>query len=164
MNENNNLLTEKQEQALGLVADHMSSKEIAQRLGISPHSVDKRLDDARRRLGAATRKEAARLFTDQKRALHGGEWFTGETVTVPKSGTSAHTDEDERNDALYSFADVGIMPQPAPWRSWTAAVPEIKPERLSIGARIGIVLAGALGLVVLVLLLLALMQGIQSLT
>ncbi|MXP44564.1 response regulator transcription factor [Allopontixanthobacter sediminis] len=158
-----NLLTEKQEEALELVADHLSSKEIGLRLGISSHSVDKRVDDARRRLGAATRKEAVRLFKDHKRVDQDGDWFTGEPITVSKNGLEGQSDGDERNDALYEFADVGLMPQPAPWRSWTAAVPEIEPERLSIGAKLGFVLAGALGMVVLVLLLLALMQGLQTL-
>ena len=141
-----NLLTEKQEEALELVADHLSSKEIGLRLGIFSDSVDKRVDDARRRLGAATRKEAVRLFKDHKRVDQDGDWFTGEPITVSKNGLEGQSDGDERNDALYEFADVLAMPQPAPWRSWTAAVPEDRARTpLSIGAKLGFVLAGALG-------------------
>ena len=47
---------------LRLVSDNMTSKEIARTLGISPYTVDQRLDAARRKLGATSRKEAARLF------------------------------------------------------------------------------------------------------
>jgi DNA-binding CsgD family transcriptional regulator len=163
MTDQDNLLTEKQKQALEMVADHLSSKEIAQRLIISSHSVDKRLDEARRRLGATTRKEAVRLFADRNRKVPAGDWFTGEPITVSETSPNNQTNEDERNEALYAFADVAPMERPMPWRGWADAVPELKPDRLSSGARLGLILAGAVGLVVLVLLLLALAQGIQSL-
>lgn len=59
-------LTEGQRDCLRLVMLHMSSKEIARTLGISPHTVDQRLRVATRNLGVSTRFEAARLL-----AMHG---------------------------------------------------------------------------------------------
>jgi DNA-binding CsgD family transcriptional regulator len=55
-------LTEGQKACLRLVDDHHTSKEIARLLGISPFTVDQRLDAARRKLGAASRKDAAKIF------------------------------------------------------------------------------------------------------
>jgi DNA-binding CsgD family transcriptional regulator len=55
-------LTEGQKACLRLVDDHHTSKEIARILGISPFTVDQRLDAARRKLGAASRKDAAKIF------------------------------------------------------------------------------------------------------
>lgn len=55
-------LTEGQKACLRLVDDHLTSKEIARILGISPFTVDQRLDAARRKLKAATRKDAAKMF------------------------------------------------------------------------------------------------------
>jgi DNA-binding CsgD family transcriptional regulator len=55
-------LTEGQIECLRLVAGHYTSKEIARKLGISHFTVDQRLDAARRKLGVASRKEAAMLF------------------------------------------------------------------------------------------------------
>lgn len=55
-------LTEGQKACLRLVDDHHTSKEIARILGISPFTVDQRLDAARRKLQAVSRKEAAKLF------------------------------------------------------------------------------------------------------
>lgn len=55
-------LTEGQKACLRLVDDHHTSKEIARILGISPFTVDQRLDAARRKLNAASRKDAAKLF------------------------------------------------------------------------------------------------------
>lgn len=163
MSEQHNILTEKQQQALEMVADHLSSKEIAIRLGISSHSVDKRLDEARRKLGASTRKEAARIFFENDKHIIGGDWLTGEPITVPENAANSQNDDDERHNALYSFADVAPIKQHAPWRSWQVAVPEISPERLTLRAKLVLILVGALGLVILALLLLALAQGFQSL-
>jgi DNA-binding CsgD family transcriptional regulator len=55
-------LTEGQKACLRLVDDHMTSKEIGRSLGISHFTVDQRLDAARRKLNAATRKDAAKIF------------------------------------------------------------------------------------------------------
>ncbi|MEP7350983.1 MAG: helix-turn-helix transcriptional regulator [Sphingorhabdus sp.] len=55
-------LTEGQKACLRLVDDHHTSKEIARILGISPFTVDQRLDAARRKLSAESRKEAAKIF------------------------------------------------------------------------------------------------------
>ncbi len=55
-------LTEGQKACLRLVDDHHTSKEIARILGISPFTVDQRLDAARRKLDALSRKDAAKIF------------------------------------------------------------------------------------------------------
>jgi DNA-binding CsgD family transcriptional regulator len=55
-------LTDGQKECLRLVAAHYTSKEIARKLGISRFTVDQRLDAARTKLNAASRKEAALLF------------------------------------------------------------------------------------------------------
>jgi DNA-binding CsgD family transcriptional regulator len=55
-------LTEGQKACLRLVDDHLTSKEIGRSLGISHFTVDQRLDAARRKLNAATRKDAAKIF------------------------------------------------------------------------------------------------------
>lgn len=60
-------LTEGQKACLRLVDDHHTSKEIARILGISPFTVDQRLDAARRKLNAASRKDAAKIFASMER-------------------------------------------------------------------------------------------------
>ena len=59
-------LSEGQLQCLLLVDQHMSSKEIAVRLGISPHTVDQRIRQALQILGVERRHQAARLVTAQR--------------------------------------------------------------------------------------------------
>lgn len=55
-------LTPKQRQVLDLLIEHKTSKEIARQLGISPHTVDQRIQFAKEKLGAANRNEAAALY------------------------------------------------------------------------------------------------------
>lgn len=55
-------LTEGQKACLRLVGQHYTSKEIARKLGISPFTVDQRLDAARRKLNTSSRKDAAKMF------------------------------------------------------------------------------------------------------
>jgi len=62
-------LTAEQFEALCLVRDGFTSKQIAQRLCISRWAVDQRVDRARARLGAADRNEAARMLTLWEREI-----------------------------------------------------------------------------------------------
>jgi len=55
-------LSEGQRACLRLVYQHMTSKDIARLLGVSPHTVDMRLRTAMRTLSVASRIEAARLL------------------------------------------------------------------------------------------------------
>jgi DNA-binding CsgD family transcriptional regulator len=55
-------LTQRERECLRLVAQLMTSKQIALQLGISKHTVDERIESARRRIGARGRYEAARLL------------------------------------------------------------------------------------------------------
>jgi DNA-binding CsgD family transcriptional regulator len=55
-------LTGKQREVLDLLIEHKTSKEIGRRLGISPHTVDQRIQFAKDKLGARTRNEAAAAY------------------------------------------------------------------------------------------------------
>ncbi len=55
-------LTPKQREVLRLLAGHMTSKEIARCTGISPSAANQRIAAVCRRLGFASRREAARFY------------------------------------------------------------------------------------------------------
>ena len=63
-------LSEGQRQCLALVDLHLSSKEIALRLGISPHTVDQRVRQSLQILGVEKRGEAARIVAAAMRTSH----------------------------------------------------------------------------------------------
>lgn len=64
-------LSAKQRECLDLVLERQTSKQIAQLLNISRHTVDQRLDSARKKLGAQTRIEAAIIY-DRMRSMSDG--------------------------------------------------------------------------------------------
>lgn len=88
-------LTEGQKACLRLVNDHRTSKEIARILGISPFTVDQRLDAARRKMNASSRAEAARLFAlaeegqiSDPLVYDAGAIVGGRTSAIPMSPSS----------------------------------------------------------------------------
>ena len=113
-------LTEGQVACLQLVVNHHTSKEIGRILGISPFTVDQRLDAARRKLNAASRKDAAKIFAAIKH-----ESISEQFVYEPQCL------------AQHAVADI---PNPPPSRverveqafsrlSWLLSVPPIGGER-----------------------------------
>lgn len=87
-------LTEKQRAVLDLLIEHKTSKEISRILGISPHTVDQRIDTARARLGFATRGELAGAWRRQR------EW--------PDAIPERLTHEDSRMSRQPVTADVRL--------------------------------------------------------
>lgn len=162
-------LTDGQKECLRLVYRHMSSKDIARELGISPHSVDARLRSAIRAMGVATRTDAAlRLAAHEAGAPYQSPVYQSPHVAAaaasvmlgPDNDTGPNTDE-ERDfyrlpdmegvrarrvaEAVAAFdrsADPfwGRQGQAAsPVRAWGGR------NDLTVGARIGVVLAIAIG-------------------
>lgn len=57
-------LTMKQREALDLLIEHKTSKEIARVLGISPHTVDQRIDFAKKKLEVKSRGDLAQRYRE----------------------------------------------------------------------------------------------------
>jgi DNA-binding CsgD family transcriptional regulator len=55
-------LTQSERECLRMVAQHMRSKEIARSRGTSPFTVNRQIESACKKLGAATRQDAARIW------------------------------------------------------------------------------------------------------
>ncbi|WP_439534909.1 helix-turn-helix transcriptional regulator [Polymorphobacter sp.] len=62
-------LTDGQRDCLRLVFNHLTSKDIARILGVSPHTVDMRLRTSMKVLGVTSRIEAARLLMQEESGL-----------------------------------------------------------------------------------------------
>lgn len=59
-------LTEKERLALRLMGEGHDAKSLARHLGLSVHTINERLRDARRKLGVSSSREAARLLREQE--------------------------------------------------------------------------------------------------
>lgn len=99
-------LTEPQRECLRLVLAHYSSKEIAQRLGVSPSAVDKRIERAVQLLGASSRFEAARRL-----AAHEGR-AEGSTSDPIASDPIDVAEEERASEETAWPAPSDIPPEP----------------------------------------------------
>jgi DNA-binding CsgD family transcriptional regulator len=66
MTQDHRALSDKQRDTLRLLLAGHDAKSIARHLGLSVHTVNERLRDARRKLGASSSREAARLLRDSE--------------------------------------------------------------------------------------------------
>ncbi len=84
-------LTEGQLDCLRLVAQHLSSKEIAVELGISPHTVDQRIRQSLHTLGVSRRAQAARLVSQQggtyQRLIHQSPYIEAKPAAGDQDAT-----------------------------------------------------------------------------
>ena len=143
-------LTAKQREVLDLLIEHKTSKEIARRLGISPHTVDQRIQFAKDKLGAVSRNEAAVTY---RRLLQ----LSGR-VTYEESHVSDYLEVEQ------GPLGTQAVPLPVPMRRERAqpdqpsdaeadypVVPELFEGRYGTLLRLGTIIAIAVFLVILVL-------------
>lgn len=94
-------LTDKQREVLDLVLDHKTSKEIARRLGISPHTVDQRIHFAKLKLDASSRSELALQY---RRLLLVCEPSTYEESRIASSAFPLNDDGTNEAERLLTLA------------------------------------------------------------
>jgi DNA-binding CsgD family transcriptional regulator len=85
-------LTEKEKQALRLLVTGYDAKSMARYLGLSVHTVNERLRDARRKLGLGSSREAARMLREAETArpeFSGDGFFRDAPVHLVKAGSGA---------------------------------------------------------------------------
>jgi len=146
-----------QRACLRLVLAHLTSKEIARELGVSPHTVDQRLRTAMRILNAHSRFEAARIFA----ALDGEQPYQSLIYQPPrverddKSGNQVPSSgrtrgkkagaEDDSANAESGGALVAL--ERSEYRHRALPIPRFRGEknRLAAVERLGWILAIAIG-------------------
>jgi DNA-binding CsgD family transcriptional regulator len=157
-------LTAKQAEALSLASMHLTSKEIALRLHLSPSAVDQRLDSARRTLGASTRGEAVRIFQRSCAQEVACSQFATDSAQVSPSDDPRHRALDGLDETIFRLADAVAYAPQAPWHSWLEqVVPELTPGKIGTGRRLGLIVWGAVGMLVLIGLLAAVVIGLNAL-
>jgi DNA-binding CsgD family transcriptional regulator len=142
-------LTDKQRQVLDLLIQHKTSKEIARRLSISPHTVDQRIQFAKEKLGARTRSEAAVAY---RRLVE-----TYGQLTYEESGIAEVDllgDQPEGPQGPLPVSSLRQRFRSRPWHVPEAdfqVVPELFDGRYGTLIRLGAIFAIAVFLVVVVL-------------
>lgn len=104
-------LTAKQEETLDLLIKHKTSKEISRELGISPHTVDQRIEAAKRKFGVDTRGALAQAYVQY---LQTYERLTYEKLHIVSVRSIPEQSElDQPNDAS-SLLDPDWLKKPMP--------------------------------------------------
>lgn len=153
-------LTPKQAEALALAADGLTSKEIARELGISPHSVDKRIDAVRNQLGAIPRTELVRQFRDWM----GCHPITGHLSPLTKSTEKSASKVLQPEAETLVFGDSLTFDERAHWDKPSFKLqPGYKPSDFGPGARVLLILVGALLLAAAFVLVVAAGNGLTDL-
>lgn len=93
------MLTEKEKQTLRLLVEGYDAKSMARHLGLSVHTVNERLRDARRKLSTPSSREAARLLreVEQRTPETLGDKALGDAPATSAAQTVLPPDRSDRN-------------------------------------------------------------------
>jgi DNA-binding CsgD family transcriptional regulator len=141
-------LSDGQRQCLVLVNEHLSSKEIALRLGISPHTVDQRVRQSLQILHVEKRGEAARLVASAMRSshdpvyqrlIHQPPYIDGAPPADHQQGAVGH--QIRQADRAGGFSPVGIETEQRPMGRWASlpmpfATRSQSANEMSVGVRL----------------------------
>ena len=134
-----------------LVDQHLSSKEIATELHISPHTVDQRIRQALGILGVERRTQAARLVAKYKepyqRLIHQSPYIPAEPQTGHPEAAVSH--QIRHADRAGEAGEAGFLTEQRP-ASWSSLQPPFATRRnprneMSVGQRLFWIAAIAIG-------------------
>jgi len=135
-------LSQGQLDVLRLVDQHLSSKEIAAELGISPHTVDQRIRGSLQVLGVERRAHAARLIAlhcgPYQRLIHQSPYIEGEAVTGQSVGAVRNQIRHADRAGESGVAGFNTEQKPSSWSSLPLPIATRSSPRneMSIGQRL----------------------------
>jgi DNA-binding CsgD family transcriptional regulator len=154
-------LTRKEREVLDLLVQHHTTKDMARLLDLSPYTVDMRLRNAREKLGAVDRYDAARLY----RKMLGNYGKTACEISVMSTSMAAPlaTPPEPRN-ARFTLRDASSFALPAPWENeQPTEFSEVLDRRFGIAWRVAAIPLGALSIALLALALIAIAEQLGML-
>ena len=149
-------LTSGQLDCLRLVDQHLSSKEIAVELDISPHTVDQRIRQALGILGVERRAQAARLVAQHagpyegvyQRLIHQSPYIPGAAQTGQLN--AAVSNQIRHADCAGEAGEAGFLTEQRPANFWPSLQPPFATRsnprnEMSVGQRLFWIVAIAIG-------------------
>jgi DNA-binding CsgD family transcriptional regulator len=146
-------LTAKQHEALELASCHLTSKQIAQQLGVAPVTIDKRIEAVRAKLGAIPRTSLLRMY---------GEWrdhddqTIGDPIILGAAGYSGSGNSGQPSGAA-TFDARAAWERGTEWRR-----PGFTPSDLGIVGKLLFMLAGAVAMLMVAVLSMAFAGALMS--
>jgi DNA-binding CsgD family transcriptional regulator len=153
-------LTEKQHEALVLACAHLTSKQIAIKLGVAPVTIDKRIDGVRAKLGSLSRVELLHLY---QRWQDGYDRIIPDPIILPRHSQIAAQDEPQVAEHIYHFEDSVTFDARTSWdRSFGLLRPGIRPSDLGVSGKLLAMLAGSVAILMAVVLSLAVVTSLET--
>lgn len=153
-------LTEKQHEALVLACSHLTSKQIALKLGIAPVTVDKRIDSVRSKLGYISRPELLHLYQGW---LEGYDQTIDDPVILPDCPPPATNHDPQISGQSYLFEDSLKFDVRPSWDNSNGILrPGLRPSDLGVAGKLLAILAGAVAILMLVVLSLAVATTLRT--
>lgn len=153
-------LTEKQDEALRLASQHLTSKQIANQLGIAPVTVDKRIDSVRAKLDFLPRTDVLRHYRAWKEGY--GQTIDGPIILTTPDTLSASTSSQPQEPA-YFFEDALSFDARSNWDgnlSWMR--PRVKLSDLGALGKLAFMIVGAVALMSVAVLSVAFATALGS--
>lgn len=102
-------LSEREKETLRLLLKGHDAKSAARALGLSVHTVNERLREARRKLGVGSSREAARLLAEAEDTNFSGDKLLGVAGAAPPGGDHDASDNPPRAGQVSSWLSRGMM-------------------------------------------------------
>lgn len=153
-------LTPKQHEALSLASCHLTSKQIAQQLGVAPVTIDKRIDAVRAKLGAIPRTSLLRLYGEWR--IH-DEQTIADPIILGAEAISVSGIAGQPLDPAFAFGDSVTFDARASWEQkieWRR--PGFSPSDLGIAGKLLFMVAGAVAMLMLAVLSMAFADALMS--
>lgn len=153
-------LTDKQDEAVRLACRHLTSKQIAQELGVAPVTIDKRIDAVRAKLGQMSRVDVLRNYRAWSETY---ERTIDDPIILTRPAYSAPSMAPQQEERLYRFEDSFAFDGRAPWdRSANWLQPGIKPSDLGVSGKLLFMLVGAVAIMIVAVLSMAFANALGS--
>jgi DNA-binding CsgD family transcriptional regulator len=153
-------LTDKQHEALVLACAHLTSKQIAIKLGVAPVTIDKRIDGIRAKLGNISRVELLHLYQMWQ---DGYDRIVPDPIILPLHSPITAQDEPQLAEHTYHFEDSLAFDARTSWdRSFGLLRPGIRPSDLGVSGKLLAMLAGSVAILMAVVLSLAVVTSLGT--
>lgn len=153
-------LTEKQRETIMLACRHLTSKEIAQQLGVAPVTIDKRIDAIRARLGNIPRHEVMGLFQQYQ---HAYDQLIYEPIVLACDLPEPPRSVLQPDDPQLVFHDSLQLDARALWGLGTDWLrPGLKPSDLGTIGKLTFMIVGALAIMMVAVLSMAFADALMS--
>lgn len=117
-------LTAKQREALDLLLQHKTSKEMSRILGVSPHTVDQRIETAKKKFRVSTRGELARAYSRSLQICQKLTYEDSHMAYLLTDGERSSSDETNQSAELQGPDRTSSQEPGAPQRSYRV-IPEL---------------------------------------